>query len=167
MRRKSIIAVVGGNKDVPATTQLAAEHVGRAVALVGAILLTGSQPKHGHEVKRLAMRGAVAVNRAAPFSAMLPDYEHAEFAVNSATQRLIETRLPSSERNLITALTSDVMIAFEGAKGTLSEIRFALAANCPVIFVGSLLKFRASLGASLKGEPQSVDVPASPDEPWA
>ncbi|NGO54718.1 hypothetical protein [Allomesorhizobium camelthorni] len=141
MPRKPIIGVIGGNQ-VQHDIVSAAEAVGRAVAMEGAVLLTGGQPTEGNDVKRAAMRGAFAAQGVGAATArligVLPSAESApRLGIDAATQRFIETDLSSFQRNPINVLTSDAIIVMVGGGGTLAELGFALVACKPVFFAGS------------------------------
>jgi predicted Rossmann-fold nucleotide-binding protein len=145
MPRKPIVAVIGGNKTAKAT-EILAELVGGAVVLEGAILLTGSQPMGGPEVKRAAMRGAsFAAGAAARLIGVLPRNEKAVFTTTPDRQRLIETHLLSGERNPINSLTSDVVLTLMGGSGTLAEVGFAVNAKKPIIFVDCVANLKTTL----------------------
>jgi uncharacterized protein (TIGR00725 family) len=137
--RNPIIAVVGGNDSDPSLVK-AAERVGVAIAEAGAVLLTGSQPMPGEDIKRASMRGALEASKKKGVVArrvgILPAREEPQST--DVAQCLVRTGLKGIQRNPITGMTCDAMIVFEGGAGTLAELGFALAARKPILFAGSI-----------------------------
>jgi uncharacterized protein (TIGR00725 family) len=152
-QRRPIIAVVGGNKANDSQLD-AAFRVGAAIAEAGAVLLTGGQPTDKPDIKRRAMLGALDASKkkdvAARFVGILPAKEQPK-STGAVEQCLVRTRLESSERNPITGMTCDAMIVFEGGAGTLAELGFALAAEKPILFVGSIESLRRNAKIESKG----------------
>jgi predicted Rossmann-fold nucleotide-binding protein len=148
MARKPIIAVIGGNKASPEILK-AAEHIGRAVVRADAVLLTGSQPIKGQDVKQAAMLGAVSSTMPAPghvrFIGVLPKRELPQYDLEPTTQRLIQTKSSSGRRNPINGMTADAAIVFPGGSGTLAELAFAIVAGRPRLFIGAVAALCAAL----------------------
>lgn len=122
-----VVGVIGGNS-VDEATLLHAEELGAGIAGLGCVLVTGG----GGGVMRAACRGAhnagglvigiLPSDRQNPMPGYPNDYVHIP----------IYTGL-SDARNIIIAKTPDVIVALEGAFGTISEIAVALKAQTPVI----------------------------------
>jgi len=144
LRRRKIIGVMGSSPDYPELT----EPLGRLIAGLGHHLLTGAGggvmagvSKSFFDFKK--RKGVVlGIIRADPNWAERqkhnpPDYKPNK--VNDWVEIPIYTQLPLSSadlnsRNHINALTSDVIIALPGGKGTESEVELALKYGTPVIF---------------------------------
>jgi uncharacterized protein (TIGR00725 family) len=119
--------VVGGY-EVDATTSAAAETVGRLLAQVGAVLVTGGRRGVAEAASRGAMQaGGLTVG-------ILPGRDRAE--ANPWVQVAVPTGLGDT-RNAMVVMGADAVIAFAGQYGTLSEVAFALLAGTPVVALGS------------------------------
>lgn len=147
MARKSIIGIIGGGTPT-IDVQRAAESLGYAIAVNGAVLLTGGQPDAGESVKSLAMCGAARAAQDGKTLARLigvltlNDDGKSLPNIQGRYQRLIKTKLTSYERNPINGFTPDAVLVLRGEVGTLAELGFALAAEKPCYFVGSTQPLR-------------------------
>lgn len=158
--RRIIIGAIGGDNQ-PDT--FAAE-LGAAVARAGAILLTGGQPSSAPEIKNQAMLGAVreeergrgararlvGVIPAPPLPrnwvGQPPQRLSARLAGASEPARLLfDSGLPHYVRNVINAVTPDVLVVFGGGAGTLAEIGFAAAVGRPLFFHAGVRRLRENL----------------------
>src|SRR5262245_26603315 len=121
------VAVVGGGEADDGDRE-AATKVGRLLAEAGAVLVTGGR----FGIGAAASRGAVEA--AGTTVGILPGRDRSE--ANPFVQIAIPTGLGET-RNALVVMGADVVIAFPGAYGTLSEIAHALLAGIPVIGLGS------------------------------
>lgn len=121
--RRPYIAVVGGSESGPETLD-AAEAVGRAIADSGAILVCGGRGG----VMEAACRGAKSAGGTTlgvlPGETREDGNDHLDLAVATGMGEM---------RNMIVVHSADVVIAFAGEFGTLSEIAFALRIDKPVV----------------------------------
>lgn len=137
------IAVSGSGVCEPADSA-AAEAVGRAIALAGAVLITGGRTG----VMEAACRGA---QKAGGLSVgFLPGSEAEE--ANPWVTLPIPTGMGQG-RNVLVARAADALIAVAGGWGTLSEVALARKLEVPVVLL------RPTLGASL-----GLSVAESPDD---
>ena len=141
LRRIKIIGVMGGSPDYPDLT----EPLGKLIARMGYHLLTGagggimegvSESFFNYQERRGLVLGIV---RAAPSWDINRLADYAPNKVNQWVEVPIYTHLRFSSarfdsRNHINALTSDIVIALPGEKGTESEVELALQYGTPVIF---------------------------------
>lgn len=127
MTKKIIIAVIGGHRCSQHTARMAYE-VGKGIAELGAILVCGGLGG----VMQAAAQGAK--ENGGLTVGILPT-ERKEDA-NPFIDIPIATGL-GYMRNTLVVSAADVVIAFKGKYGTLSEIGFSLNAKKPVIGLGS------------------------------
>lgn len=123
LNRKISIGVIGGNETSPEQAEIAHE-LGEHIAANGAVLVCGG--KKG--IMEAASKGASEKN--GTVVGILPESDRSD--ANSFLTIAIPTGLGIA-RNVIVVQSSDVIIAFPGAYGTLSEIAVALALNKTVI----------------------------------
>ena len=146
-RRRKIVGVMGGKRDVPELTL----PLGELIARRGYHLLTGAGPGIMEGVSRAffeyeGRQGAViGIVRAVTPCAGTTHGSRREYLpnrVNTWVEIPIYTQLHlSSEdclsRNHINVLTADVVIALPGNEGTASEVELALQYGVPlIIFTG-------------------------------
>lgn len=117
------VAVVG-SADATAAQDSTAEEVGRELADLGVIVLTGGRGG----VMAAACRGARS--RGGTTVGILPGLDRAE--ANEWVTIAIPTGLGELRNGLIVR-AADVLIAVGGAYGTLSEVALALSAKVPVV----------------------------------
>lgn len=153
-----------------------ADAFGAALARAGLVILTGGSaelklPWLGTETKDLALCGAAAEEAAGRAVARLVGVESSSppaswNAPASGRPRLcLRTGLHHYERNVINGVTPDVLVAFGGSCGTLSEVAFARMAGRPVFFLGgtargAVARLRWNMGRLEEG-PGRKQVPAS------
>ncbi len=117
------IGVIGGNDCSPSDAEIAYE-LGSHIAARGAVLICGGKGGIMEAVSKGAFeKGGTVIG-------ILPGTDKSE--ANPFVSVAIPTGLGIS-RNVIVVHSSDVIIAFPGAYGTLSEIAVALAVNKTVI----------------------------------
>jgi len=126
-QRPLIIAVIGGSAPT-AEEAVAAEAVGRALAVGGAILICGGRGG----VMEAACRGAKSAGGLT--IGILPGTNRSE--ANSYVDIPIVTGIGEA-RNAIITRTAQVVVAIGGSYGTLSEIGFALGFGVPVVGLGT------------------------------
>jgi uncharacterized protein (TIGR00725 family) len=122
-----VVAVVGGY-DAGDDVLAVAEEVGRLLAEVGAVVVTGGR----RGVAEAASRGASLAG--GTVVGILPGRDRSE------ANRWVGVAVPTGlgeTRNALVVMGADAVIAFEGAYGTLSEIAHALVAGTPVVGVGT------------------------------
>ncbi len=126
-RRKPIVAVVGAGKCSRKLRDQAAE-VGRYVAENGGIVVCGGMGG--------IMEGAARGAREAGGTTIgiLPTSDRAD--ANEFIDFVIPTGFGEA-RNIMVVRTADVVVAFPGKYGTLSEMAFALHAHKPVISINA------------------------------
>jgi len=127
MNRKPVIAVVGGGECTGEIEKIA-EAVGEEIAESGAILICGG--KGG--VMEASCRGAK--QKGGVTIGILPSMNDRD--ANPYIDIPIVTGIGYA-RNMIIALTADVLIAVSGKYGTLTEIAYGLHFNKPVIALQS------------------------------
>ncbi len=125
--KKLMVSVIGGHKCDEEATKLA-EEVGRIIAEVGAVLLTGGLGG----IMEAASRGAKEADGLVV--GILPGEDKNE--ANEFVDIVIPTGMGYS-RNTLVAGSADVVVALPGEYGTLSEIAFALNAKKRVYSLGS------------------------------
>ncbi|MGB0716105.1 MAG: TIGR00725 family protein [Phycisphaerae bacterium] len=125
---RPVIGVMGG-ADVEDDVLKAAEHLGRAIAKRGWILLTG-----GRDAGVMAAASRGASDAGGFVVGILPSRDGEDGC--PVLDLAICTGMGDA-RNLINVLTADVIIALAGGMGTLSEIALALKAARPVITLGA------------------------------
>jgi len=121
------VAVSGGGTCTPAVASQATI-LGEALADLGAVIICGGLGGVMEGVARGArQRGGTVVG-------VLPGYEL------GSGNRFLSVRVPTGlghGRNVLVAAAGDVLVAFPGGAGTLSEIALALKLRRPVIGVGT------------------------------
>ena len=127
MKKRPVIAVIGGKRETRAVLK-EAEEAGRLIVEGGAILVTGGL----EGVMEAASKGA---NFAGGLAIGILPQDHKENA-NKFIDVPIATGLGIG-RNVIIARTADALIAIGGEYGTLSEIAFGLQLGKPVIGIRS------------------------------
>lgn len=121
-KAKFLVSVVGGHECDGRTSELA-EKTGKVIAEEGAIVVTGGLGG----IMEAASRGAKHAGGGT--IGILPG-ENKE-AANAFCDVVIPTGMGYS-RNTLVAGSADMLVAFPGEYGTLSEIGFALNAKKPV-----------------------------------
>ncbi len=126
-KRKPIIAVIGAGKCSKKLRDMAAV-VGKYVAEQGAVLVCGGMGG--------IMEGAAqgAKEAGGMTIGVLPTDNRAD--ANPYIDIVIPTGFGEA-RNIIVVRTADVVVAFPGKYGTLSEMAFALLAEKPVISISA------------------------------
>ncbi len=121
------VAVSGGGTCRPQVARAAAA-LGEALAELGAVIICGGMGGVMEAVSRGATRrGGMVIG-------MLPGYDRR--SGNSFLTAAVPTGLGHG-RNVLVAAGGDVLVAFPGGAGTLSEIALALRLGRPVIGVGA------------------------------
>jgi uncharacterized protein (TIGR00725 family) len=124
--QKNIIGVIGGGDDVDKSTFDAAFETGRLVAERGAVLVCGGLGG----VMEAAAKGASEAG--GTVIGILPSGNKND--ANPFVTIAIPTGMGMG-RNILVVQTADVLIAFPGSYGTLSEIGLALNSGKPVIYL--------------------------------
>ena len=124
--RKSVIGVIGGGSDVDKSTFDAACETGRLIAERGAVLVCGGLGG----VMEAAAKGAFEAG--GTVIGILPSGDKTN--ANPYVSIAIPTGMGMG-RNMLLVQTADVLIAFPGSYGTLSEIGLALNSGKPVIYL--------------------------------
>ena len=124
--RKVIVGVMGGGS-VPKADAADAYELGRLIARQGWVLLNGGRPAG---IMQASAKGA-AENGGLTLG-ISPDDSHA--GLSTYVQIPVLTGMGSG-RNVINALSSDVVVACRGGAGTVSEIALALKHGRPVILL--------------------------------
>lgn len=127
MKKRPVIAVIGGKKEVKALMK-EAEEAGRLIAEGGAILISGGL----NGVMESASKGARSASGLTV--GILP--QDNTLGANRYIDVAVATGLGIG-RNVIIARTADALIAIGGEYGTLSEIAFALQLGKPVVGIRS------------------------------
>lgn len=122
MRRPQI--GIMGSSDPDEKMDAIAEHAGRIVASVGAALVTGGRGG----VMRAAAKGCATAG--GTVIAVTPYTDMDE--VNGFTHYVIPTGLGWA-RNVITAISGDIILVVGGAAGTLSEVAYAWMYDRPIV----------------------------------
>lgn len=125
--KKSIIGVIGGHKCGVKVEQIA-HNLGKNIAKMGAILVCGGLGG----VMQAVCKGAKEANGLTV--GILPSED--KNSANPYVDIPLATGLGDTRNTLVTGC-ADVIIAFAGGYGTLSEIGFALNAQKPVIGIGT------------------------------
>jgi uncharacterized protein (TIGR00725 family) len=121
------VAIVGGY-EADGVTLRAAEETGRLLAESGFVVVTGGRSGVSAAASKGAFRaGGTTIG-------ILPGIDRSEG--NEWLSLAVVTGLGDT-RNALVAMNGDVVVAFDGAYGTLSEIAFALLHHRPVIGVGA------------------------------
>jgi len=127
MKKRSVIAVIGGKKESKALMK-EAEEVGRMLAERGAVVVSGGM----NGIMEAASKGAKA---AGGLTVGILPQDHTKEA-NKYIDVPVATGLGIG-RNVIIARTADALIAVGSEYGTLSEIAFALQLDKPVVGIRS------------------------------
>lgn len=126
MPRQAItIGVIGGNESDPANYALATE-LGEHIATRGAVVICGGRSGIMEAV------GKGACEKGGMVLGILPGSDKS--AANSYCTIVLPSGLGIARNTLIVQM-SDVLIAFPGGFGTLSEIAFALALGKTVVYL--------------------------------
>jgi len=123
MNKRFQIGIMGAS-EADATLQTLAEQAGRAVAAVGAALVTGGRGGIMEAASRGCAQAGGTVIAVTPYTDM--------YQVNQWVHYVIPTGMGWA-RNCISAISGDVIILIGGAAGTLSEAAFAWVYNRPVV----------------------------------
>jgi len=121
-RKKLLVSVIGGHKCSRRTAAIA-EAAGREIALAGAVLVSGGLGG----VMEAASRGAASAGGLTV--GIVPGGD--KNAANRYVDISIATGMGYS-RNTLVAGAADIVVAFPGSYGTLSEIGFAMNSKKPV-----------------------------------
>ncbi len=125
--KKFLVSVIGGHKCEGAVADLV-EQTGRIIAEEGAVLVTGGLAGTMEAASRGAKKaGGLTIG-------IIPGEDKHD--ANAFVDIVITTGMGYS-RNTIVAGTADMVVAFPGEYGTLSEIGFALNAKKPVYGFGT------------------------------
>jgi len=127
VQRKPIVAIVGAGKCSKKLRDAAAE-VGKYIAEHGGIVICGGMGGIMEGAARGAKEGGGMT------IGILPTAERED--ANEFIDIVIPTGFGEA-RNVMVARTADVVIAFPGKYGTLSEMAFALHARKPVISINA------------------------------
>jgi len=130
-----VIGVIGSSAAGAAGRDLAYE-VGRLLAEAGTVLVTGGLGG----VMEAASRGCSEAGGLV--LGILPDADSA--AANSYVDIVIPSGMGHA-RNVLVAQTAQVLIAVEGALGTLSEIAIGLKTGRAVFLLGSTLQVEGAI----------------------
>ena len=122
MRRFQVVVV--GDSDATTAACALAEQVGRSVARLGAVLISGGRGG----VMEAASRGARALGGVTV--GIVPSERFDE--ANDACDIVIPTGMGWA-RNAVNVLSADLVVAIGGRAGTLTEIAYAWAYGKPVV----------------------------------
>lgn len=147
-----MIGVMGPGETASDHTIQQAYQLGRLIAQQGWVLLSGGR---NTGVMEAVSQGAKAADGLVV--GILPHSDRSQ--TSAAVDIAIVTDLGNA-RNNINVLSSDVVIAFEGSMGTLSEVALALKAEKPVI----LLDWSEQGRSYLKAIAPHLKIADSPDE---
>jgi hypothetical protein len=142
MKRKPIIAVIGGNTCTASIAEIA-EETGRIIAEQDWILVCGGRGG----VMEAACKGAMAAGGVTV--GILPDED--DLKANPFVSIPIATGMGIA-RNAIIARSADAVIAIDGSYGTLSEIAFALQLEKPVYCINSWNEIPGVIGVETPHE---------------
>ncbi len=126
-QRRFLVSVIGGHRCDKDTAKMA-EHTGEIIAEENAVLVCGGLGG----IMEAACRGAK--KRGGLTIGIIPGGNKSD--ANKFVDIVITTGMGYS-RNTIVAGTADLVVAFPGEYGTLSEIGFALNAEKPVYGFGT------------------------------
>ena len=128
MNKKSfLVSIIGGHECNEETADIA-EHAGRIIAEEGCVLVSGGLKG----VMEAACRGAKKADGVT--IGILPGRDKND--ANEFVDIVITTGIWHA-RNVIVAAGTDIVVAFAGKYGTLSEIGFALNKNKTVVGIGA------------------------------
>jgi len=125
--RKRIVGVIGGH-DCPAEVELEAQELGKKLAKVADILVSGGLSG----VMMAVCQGFKAGNGVT--LGIIPGYDKKD--ANEFVDIVVPTGLGLA-RNVLVVKTADVVVALPGQAGTLSEIAYCLQFNIPIISLNS------------------------------
>lgn len=123
MNKRFQIGIMGASKADEPLARLA-EQAGRAVANVGAALVTGGRGGIMEAASRGCAQAGGTVIAVTPYTDM--------YEVNEWAHYVIPTGMGWA-RNCVSAISGDVIILVGGSAGTLSEAAFAWMHNRPII----------------------------------
>ena len=151
MKKHLIVGVMGGSSASEKDKQMAYD-LGRRIAQQGWILLSGGR---NTGIMNASLKGAFEAGGTT--LGILPD-ENMERASTYLTIPILTGM--GQVRNLINALSSDVVVAFKGGPGTVSEICFALKYEKNVILMDT------EIGQALEAvaSEHQAHVALTPDE---
>lgn len=130
--RKTVIGVMGPGESATETDKKNAYRLGELIAENGWILLSGGRTPG---VMGAVNKGAKSKNG---FTVgILPNDDKSTWSDDLDIQ--ISTKLGSA-RNVINALSSDIVVAVGMSAGTASEVVFAIQADKPIILLGNSSK---------------------------
>ncbi|MFN8038290.1 MAG: TIGR00725 family protein [Acidimicrobiales bacterium] len=147
--RQPYVSVIGGY-DVAPEVLAAAEEVGRGLASSGAVVVTGGRGG----VSEAASKGAFEAGGTT--IGILPGTDRSE--ANPYLTVAVCTGIGLT-RNALVAMNGDVVIALDGAFGTLSELAHALLAGTPVVGFGTWRLDREPDSDRVEAEDPIVRVP--------
>ena len=124
--RKSVIGIIGGGVDIDQTVLGVATETGKLIAGRGAILVCGGLGG----VMEAASKGAFEAG--GTVIGILPAND--KVGSNPYLTVAIPTGMGIA-RNVLVVQTADVLIAFPGSYGTLSELGLALNTGKPVVYM--------------------------------
>jgi len=125
--RKPVIAVVGAGKCSKKLRDMASE-VGKLIAASGAILVCGGMGGIMEGAAKGAKEAGGTTIGILPSDSRDDANKYIDFAIPTGF---------GEARNIMVVRAADVVIAFPGSFGTLSEMAFALDAKRPVISVNA------------------------------
>ncbi len=153
MKKQPIIGVIGSSAPGEAGISLAYE-VGRLLAAAGAVLVTGGLGG----VMEAASRGSSEAGGLV--LGILPGDNP------DAANPYVDIAIPSGmghARNVLVAQTAQVLIAVEGALGTLSEIAIGLKTGRAVFLLGSNLQVDGAIAVATAQQAVSAALQALED----
>ena len=125
--RKKIVSVIGG-RDCPEQVERLAHNLGKKLAKVADILVSGGLSGTMKAVcSGFKSAGGITLG-------ILPGYNKAD--ANDFVDIIIPTGLGLA-RNVLVVKAADVVVALPGGPGTLSEVAYCLQFGIPVISLGS------------------------------
>lgn len=133
-QRTALVGVIGG-EDRTGCARL----LGQELAKSGCALLTGGCPSGSPTLtKNAAILGALDADRTARFIGVMPNASHGHSIIEclSPTQMIIHSGLSSLDRDPINGTTPDVLICFDGGKGTICELAFGILVGRQAVFHG-------------------------------
>lgn len=152
-----MIGVMGPGETAPAETIHQAYQLGSLIAQRGWVLLSGGR---NVGVMEAASRGAKEAKGLVV--GILPDGDRTR--MSTAVDIAIVTDLGNA-RNNVNVLSSDVVVAFEGGMGTLSEVALALKSGKPTL----LLNWSEAARSGLLNTSAEISTASTPEEAvaWA
>ncbi len=145
-RKRCIVGVIGGDESVQIDS---ARKVGEEIANADQIILTGGRPVNTNDVKNIVLWGAHEAEKNAAVSRTVRarmigvlKSKQVEWNTDQPCRLILKTGLTSFERDAINGLTPDVLIVFQGGRGTLCELAYAAAARKPIRYYKSVDQLR-------------------------